>query len=147
MTGGRRFWLNLYAPETWEDFLACGARETGVKHNAARRAARVVPGDILLGYITKRKLWGAVLEVTAPAYEAAPDQYPHDPEYRILLPIRILSIRGLDQAVPMDEHLHRFSFHDPDRPNRWGVWMRQTLREMTPEDGRLVAGLLGVEAL
>ena len=64
----RNYWLCIFSPETWQEFLAAGADTAGFQENRASLAKRLEPGDYLLCYVTKSSCWIAILEVESKCF-------------------------------------------------------------------------------
>ena len=63
------YWLDLFAHQTWTEFLAAGGTISGFREKRWRTVQAMRPGDILLCYLTGVCRWIGLLEVTGPAFK------------------------------------------------------------------------------
>ena len=51
-SGGPSYWLDLFTPTTWAEFVAAGATVSGFRQHARGTVSRIRPGDLFLCYVT-----------------------------------------------------------------------------------------------
>jgi len=64
----RKYWLDLFAGATWEEFLEHGAKISGFRESRKKTAQRISPGDYLLCYLTGISRFVGILEVKSKCY-------------------------------------------------------------------------------
>jgi len=96
----RTYWLCIFSPETWQEFLDAGANTAGFQENRASLAMRLESGDYLLCYVTKISCWIGTLEVTSKCFIDKTPIWKHSSfPYRVKVkPIHKLT---LDSAIPV----------------------------------------------
>src|SRR6187397_2725790 len=57
------YWLDLFTGVTWDEFRQAGAKTNGFRHRLRALASRILPGDVLLCYVTGVMRWVGALEV------------------------------------------------------------------------------------
>jgi hypothetical protein len=65
---GRNYWLDLFTPVTWQEFLDAGAKVSGFREARWSTLQKVRPGDYFLCYATGISRWIGLLEVTSEAF-------------------------------------------------------------------------------
>jgi predicted RNA-binding protein len=69
----RTYWIDLFAIETWKEFLDHGGDVSGFSEKRRVTVERMKPGDYLLCYLTRVSRWVGMLEVTGgPFFDEAP---------------------------------------------------------------------------
>jgi predicted RNA-binding protein len=64
----RNYWLDLFTPATWQEFLDAGGAVSGFREARWSTLQKVKPGDYFLCYVTGISRWIGVLEVTSEAF-------------------------------------------------------------------------------
>jgi predicted RNA-binding protein len=59
----RKYWLDLFTGETWEEFLNNSAKVSGFRERRKKIAQTIDPGDYLICYMTGISRFIGVLEV------------------------------------------------------------------------------------
>src|ERR1700757_1952302 len=77
----RNYWLDLFTPATWQEFLDAGASVSGFRESRWATLQKVKVGDYFLCYLTGLSRWIGLLEVTsAPFRDSSPiweeDSFP-----------------------------------------------------------------------
>ena len=75
--GGRRYWLVSVERENFDADERAGSLDTiGVRHRMRKTLATLQPGDRVVIYIKKVAAFGAIMEVTGPAYSDHSHRWP-----------------------------------------------------------------------
>jgi len=61
----RSYWLDLFTPKTWDEFLKSGSSVSGFRESRWAYVQKVQKGDYLLCYLTGVGRWVGILEVTS----------------------------------------------------------------------------------
>jgi hypothetical protein len=61
----RNYWLDLFTPQTWNEFLKAGSSISGFRESRWSSVQKIQKGDYLLCYLTGISRWVGVLEVTS----------------------------------------------------------------------------------
>jgi hypothetical protein len=51
------YWLTLFNPTTWEEFLDAGATVSGFPDSRWKTVQQIQPGDISLAYLSGKSCW------------------------------------------------------------------------------------------
>jgi hypothetical protein len=99
------YWVDLYDAETWRESCAYGLSLSGFTEKSRRRAERIEPGDVLLGYVIKEKRssgqWIGALEVVGRSNDTT-RIWKRDP-YPLRFAVRPLIALSLDRGVPQTQ--------------------------------------------
>lgn len=61
----RTYWLDLFTPQTWEEFIKAGSSVSGFRESRWGFVQKMQKGDYLLCYLTGVGRWVGILEVTS----------------------------------------------------------------------------------
>jgi len=142
------YFTDLFNLETWDRFREHGADVSGFSRRHRRAVERISKGDTLCCYLSGLSRWCGLLEVTSDSFEDAapifadPDPYPVRLKVRPLVQLDPeLSIPIFDEAIwPRLSTTRDMRVGAPDWPLAAG--MRNTLRQLTREDGDLLFNAL-----
>lgn len=138
----RRYFLGLFTARSWTEFKANGAQVMGFTEKKVTAAARLLPGDRLLCYLTKRSTFVAILEVTGPSYQDSKPIWT-DGLFPVRLPVKVVSELSPLAGLPVHLLLGKLSFlPGPAMPNNWTVHVRSSPRPWKAEDGLAVVQAL-----
>jgi len=132
------YWLCLFNPTTWQEFLDAGGTVMGFPQTRQNTVKRIKPGDYLLGYMTGISKWVAVLEVTSEPY----DDIKNTIWKQALFPCRV-EVKPVVHADP-EAGVHALSvskqmrLFDKLKTPHWGLLFRIAPRELHPQDGELL---------
>ena len=59
----RNYWLDLFTPQTWNEFQKAGSSVSGFRESRWPAVQRIQKGDYLLCYLTGVSRWVGILEV------------------------------------------------------------------------------------
>ena len=132
------YWLNLFTHQTWQEFLAAGAKVSGFRENRWNTVQSMKPGDILLCYLTGVSRWIGLLEVTGPAFKDREPIWSAN-EFPARIPVKLLAQLEPLTGVPVFEMKDKLSiFQNLKSPHAWTGRFRGSPYKWTPEDGRAV---------
>ncbi|MCY3749020.1 MAG: EVE domain-containing protein [Chloroflexi bacterium] len=141
------YFLDLFTPETWQQFRENGAGVTGFRVRHQRMAnERVKPGDLFICYLTRLSRWCGVLRVESSAYiDDSPIYGAPDP---FVVRFKVKPVVALDPeyAIPIhsDEvwgELTMTREHAKNHPG-WTGFFRGSLNRFTQPDGAFLVDLL-----
>jgi len=64
----RKYWVQVFTVQSWQQFLNTGAKVSGFRENRWGFVRDLKPGDYLLCYLSHVSRWVGILEVTAEPY-------------------------------------------------------------------------------
>ena len=134
----RNYWLALFTGVTWAEFLATGAKTSGFSESRWATVQKVKPGDYLLCYLTRVKLFIGILEVTGVPYK---DSAPiwKDATYPCRLGVKVVAQLTPETAVPVAELLKKLSLsQDQSNPYLWTGHFRASPTKWDQADGEAV---------
>ena len=130
------YYIEVFAPDTYEEFLQTSRDETGVRARYQRAAERLRPGDILVCYLTRVSRWMGLLKVVSerPFQDDPSDDMP----YVVRLKVHpIVFLDDIERAIPIrdPEVWTALSFTRDQEPGSrtWtgkfrGAWRRSPMR-------------------
>jgi len=134
----RGYWLDLFTPTTWREFLDAGGAVSGFKASRASRVQKIRPGDHLLCYLTGISRWIGILEVTGPAYNDTTPIWESDP-FPARLPVRVVVALTPETGIPVLEMRDQLSvFQNLKSPERWSGAFRGSPARWKVADGETV---------
>jgi hypothetical protein len=138
------YWLDLFTYETWQEFLAAGAKVSGFREKQWKAAQKIKPGDIFLCYLTGISRWIGTLEVTGPAYRGDSPIWSNN-VFPARLPVKLIDRLEPPTAIPVIEMRDCLSiFRSLKSPHAWTGRFRGSLSKWDPEDGQaIVAAIKG----
>lgn len=138
----RGYFLGLFTARSWTEFKTNGAQVMGFTEKKVTAAARLLPGDRLLCYLTKRSTFVAILEVTGPSYLDSKPIWT-DGLFPVRLPVKVVSELSPLAGLPVHLLLGKLSFlPGPAMPNNWTVHVQSSPRPWKAEDGLAVVHAL-----
>ena len=142
--GDRRYWIDVFTPRTWLEFLAAGGVVSGFPHRARKTVSDIAVGDWLVCYVAGISRWIAVLEVVGTHFTD---------DSRDLGRWRLPGTRpceggrcshagdGGASGRPAGRHADVRQFAEPR--TRWSIFFRASPRKMNgPDAGVVVAALM-----
>jgi predicted RNA-binding protein len=136
------YWIVVGGPEVFETTRAMGFTRQGFKSTRRIMAQRIAPGDKLVFYITGRKQFGAIAEVTSPVVEEQTRIWSNPKKPAEMYPYRagIKPLITPDQEHWLDaEPYHdRFSWTQKWPRANWTLAYQGNLHEIPEEDFKLI---------
>lgn len=138
------YWLDLFTPNTWQNFRSNGANVTGFREAQRRSGARVAEGDVFLCYLVGLSRWCGVLTATSKMFEDDTPYFDDPDPFTIRFDVRPDVVLDFDRSVPIFEpelwnHLSGTKEIDGRVPG-WAQTanLRASLRELSEQDGELI---------
>src|SRR5215216_3692175 len=97
----RTYWLDLFSPATWQEFLDAGGDVSGFRRNRWAAVRQIKPGDYLLCYLTQVSRFIGVLEVTSEPYRDDSKSIWKDEDFPCRVNVRIVSKLSVETAIPI----------------------------------------------
>lgn len=129
-----RYYLALFNPQSWIEFLEKGSSVYGTTKNKLNRAKKVHQGDFLICYISKQSVFSGVLRVNS-------EVYYDDSEYWAggVFPVRfnvqpenIVSLENAIQISDVKQNLKIFS--NLKRDSNWAGFFINAFNEFPKDD-------------
>jgi predicted RNA-binding protein len=98
----RNYWLDLFTPMTWEEFLAAGSKVSGFRDSRWSTLQKVRVGDYLLCYITGISRWIGILEVTSEPFQDATPIWKHD-SFPCRVKVKLVAKLTPETGIPVKE--------------------------------------------
>lgn len=142
----RSYWLDLFTPQTWNEFLKAGASVSGFRDSKWGFVQKIQPGDYLLCYLTGISRWVGILEVTSkkPYKDNAPIW--KDDVFPCRLKVKVLVQLDPETAVPvqdMKDVLSAFkSTKSESYPLAWTGKFRGSPAKWSQSDGEAVVAAI-----
>lgn len=134
----RTYWLNLFSPVTWQQFLDAGALVTGFRDNRWKQVQQIAVGDYMLCYLTQVSRFIGVLEVVSDPYQDA-SRSIWDDDFPCRVKVRVVAQVPLDASVPITALSDRLSFfQNLTSPNAWSGHVRGSPTRWRAGDGAAV---------
>jgi hypothetical protein len=124
----RKYWVQVFTPKTWQEFLAAGGKVTGFRHIRWGVIQQLKPKDYLLCYLSGISSWIGILEVqSSPYLDTQPiwsdDLYPARADVKVVVALE------QNMAVPIKQlrdHLSIFkakhwSLYLISSPSKWSA--------------------------
>ena len=141
------YFLDLFAPETWQAFRETGATVTGFRERHLRLAReRVKEGDIFLCYLTRLSRWCGVLQAESEAYHD--DSSIHDvlDPFTVRFKVKPLVILDPELAIPIRDDQVWDSLTITNQFEKgtqyWTGFFRASLNRIEEDDGSYLVELL-----
>ncbi len=133
-----RYWLDTFNEETWAEFEAAGSSISGFPAKRENTVNLLEEGDILVCYVTGKKVFNAVLKVVGkPRTDTRPiwksDIYP------IRIPVEVSHSIPITHGVLVETLKDQLTwFHDLTRPSSWTFRIRNSPYEISEKDARII---------
>jgi hypothetical protein len=126
------YYINLFTAETWREIRENARFEFTGHREGARNREQVVPGDILLCWVTKTSACVGALKVTSEVYEVEHEDPPTwvSHLYPVRFKVELLVRVPVTSGVRLDE----IRTHSVDS-GLWSWVYRNSLNEIPQEDG------------
>ena len=133
-----KYWLDLFTGQTWEEFLANGAKVSGFRENRRKMAEKVQPGDVFICYLTGVSRFIGLLKVNSKCYK---DNKPiwKDEVFPIRFEVELLLKLDPKTAVLVTTLRDRLSIFDDIEPGRqWSGFFRGSPTEFKSQDAEII---------
>ncbi len=136
------YWLDVFTPQTWKEFRNAGAKVMGFRETMSGYLRKVLPGDVLLCYVTGQSRWVGALEVMGPSNDRT--RIWQDDPFPLRLAVRPLTLLNPEDGVPLADLEGKVAFFPgPEQRSKYRGFLRRSLnRFQRNEDGELLLALL-----
>lgn len=137
-----KYWLDLFTGTTWDEFRNCGASVSGFSNRMRRNVEKMLPGDIMLCYLTGVMRWVGALEVIGPSTDTR--RIWKDMEFPARVAVKPVVMLSAETGIPMDQLEGKVSFFSgkADRGKFMGFVRMSPNQFRAQEDGDLMLKLL-----
>jgi predicted RNA-binding protein len=136
----RTYWLDLFSPTTWQEFLEAGGTVSGFRESRWTTVQQIKPGDYLLCYMTQVSRFVGVLEVTSEPYFDRTRNVWSDEDFPCRVKVDLIASVPVEAAVPISELSDQLSFfQELTNPNAWTGRVRGSPTRWSESDGEAVA--------
>jgi len=134
----RKYWLDLFSPQTWEEFLATDQSVSGFRESKWKTVQRIQPGDYLICYLTGVSRFVGMLEVTSEAFVDSTRIWKNE-TFPARVKVKPVVILSLETAVPIRQLQDRISiFGSEPTSNSWSGHVRGSPTLWKVSDGEAV---------
>ncbi len=143
----RAYWLDLFTPKTWAEFLDAGGDVSGFREGRRGLVAKIKPGDYLLCYLTGVSRFVGLLEVTSEPYQDHAKIWSAE-DFPLRLHVGRLAVLAPEHGVPIVELFPRLSLYPRRKSdNSWQGLVQGSPTRFGAADGELItAAILDAEA-
>jgi hypothetical protein len=135
----RSYWLDLFTPATWQEFLDAGASVSGFRESRWNTLQKVKIGDYFLCYLTGVSRWVGVLEITSAAFQ---DTTPiwKDESFPCRVNVKVIANLTPETGIPVKEMRDRLSVFQTGTGGAlaWTGHFRGSPTKWKPSDGEAV---------
>ncbi len=140
----RTYWLDLFTPTTWKEFLDNGAKVSGFRESRWKTLQKVKKGDYFLCYLTGLSRWVGLLEVVSEPFKDASPIWK-DEDFPCRVKVKAVARLTPETGIPVMEFKDRLSvFHNlkADSPLAWTGHFRGSPTKWKSSDGEIVSGAI-----
>lgn len=134
----RTYWLSIFNPTTWQEFLDTGADVMGFPETQRNTVKWIKPGDYLLDYMTGVSRWVRVLEVISEPYTDTEHQIWKQATFPCRVRVKLLTSLTPDMGVPALALIKELRLFDNLKSPNWGLLFKTAPRELHHEDRQLI---------
>jgi len=134
----RNYWLDLFTPVTWTEFLHAGGEVSGFRESKWATLQRVKPGDYLLCYLTGVSRWVGLLEVKSAPFRGTEPIWK-DETFPSRVRVKVIAKLTPETGIPVKEMRDQLSvFKTPGGALAWTGRFRGSPTKWTASDGEAV---------
>lgn len=145
----KKYWLDLFTGETWEEFLNFGADVSGFSEHRKAIASKIHPGDYLICYLTGISRFVGVLEVLSELYYDKTPRWKNE-SFPIRFKVNLILRLTPKTAVPvsnLSDKLSVFAKYKPGKGSQWTGFFRGSPALFKQRDGELVVDAIRAASL
>lgn len=144
----RAYWLDLFTPATWQEFLDAGASVSGFRGSRWNAVRQLKPGDYLICYLTQVSRIIAILEVTSEPFQDSETKIWKNEVFPSRVEVRVVVAVPIEESVPITELADQLTFfQNLKSPMAWTGLVRTSPVRWKSEDGEIiVAAMLDAQA-
>jgi hypothetical protein len=134
----RTYWLDLFTPTTWQEFLDAGARVSGFRESRWSTLQKVKVGDYFLCYLTGVSRWIGLLEVTSAPFRDTTTIWK-DEIFPCRAKVKVVAKLTPETGIPVKEMKDQLSaFQTTGGPLAWTGHFRGSPTKWKVADGEAV---------
>ncbi len=137
-----RYWIVVGGPEIFETTKDLGFTRHGFKSTRRGMAAKVAPGDKMAFYITGKKQFAGIVEITEPMVEEQTRVWTSSKKPNEMYPFRVGIKKDLvldeDQWLDAEPYHERFSWTQKWPRANWTLAYQGNLHEVPENDFKLL---------
>lgn len=134
ITEERRYWVQVFTPETWQRFLDVGAKVTGFRDTRWNHIQNLKPGDYLLCYLSRISKWVGILEVESEPYLDTTRIWDEE-LFPCRADVKLLTALSLDRAIPIQQMKGQLSIF---QAKNWSLYLISSPSRWSVSDGKAV---------
>ena len=139
------YWLDVFTPKSWLEFMVAGSKVSGFPESRWKTVKTMQVGDILVCYMKGYSRWFGTLEVVSKAFWDDKNIIWTDAVYPCRIPVRPKLIVEPDKGIPAKNTLFKLKLFEKVRIGKsWGIVLRKSPRYLSEEDGNYIAEELGL---
>ena len=132
------YYLGLFTVESWREFKRQGGQVMGFNENKANTVAKLLPGDVILCYLTKVSAFIGTLKITGPSF-IDPSPIWSDGIFPVRIPVKIEYDLDLTSSVPIYHLAGKLSFLPKNhRGTGWTIHVRSSPRLWNNKNAKAV---------
>lgn len=131
------YWLTLFNPTTWQEFLDAGATVSGFPDTRWKTVQQIQSGDILFAYLSGKSRWIATFEVISEPYQATTPIWKQA-TFPCRVNIKALTTLPVDDGIPMLDLASKLTIFDNLKHPNWGLVVRSAPKKLPEPDGKLI---------
>ena len=142
-----KYWLDTFNEETWAEFIAAGGSISGFPARQVKAVNRLREGDILICYITGKKVFNAVLKVVGKATRDT-SRIWKTAVYPIRIPVEVSRSIPIEQGISILSLKDQLTwFRNLKSPSAWTFRIRNTPYEISDKDAKVIMMALDKTAM
>jgi hypothetical protein len=134
----RNYWLDLFTPVTWQEFLEAGGKISGFRESRWSALQKVKVGDYFLCYVTGISRWIGLLEVTSEPFRDTTTIWK-DESFPCRVKVKVIAKLNPETGVPVKEMKDQLSvFQTAGGALSWTGHFRGSPTKWKVSDGEAV---------
>jgi EVE domain len=134
----RSYWLDLFTPTTWQEFLAAGGKISGFRESRWKTLQKVRAGDFFLCYVTGISRWIGLLEITSEPFRDTTTIWK-DESFPCRVKVKVIAKLTPETGVPVKEMKDRLTvFQTAGGALSWTGHFRGSPTKWKASDGEAV---------
>src|ERR1044072_7701049 len=135
---GRNYWLYLFKPGTWQEFLEAGGKILGFRESRWSTLQKIKPGYYFLCYVTGIYRWIGLLEVTSEPFRDTTTIWK-DESFPCRVKVKVIAKLTPETGVPVKEMKDQLSvFQTAGGALSWTGHFRGSPTKWKTSDGEAV---------
>ena len=137
-----KYYIGLFTVESWREFKRHGSEVMGFNKKKSNIVSKLLPGDVIICYLTKVSAFVAVMKVTGASYFDT-NLIWSDGVFPVRLPVKVEMEVSLTNTLPIRALAGKLSFLPKIQENTgWTIYVRTSPRLWIDSDARIVIDAL-----